>query len=58
MAKRALETFFVATDEGKKMYKKDSVVPADVAKGRDALVYDDGAAVAPRKAAAKKATED
>ena len=53
MAKDASETFFVATDEGKKIFTKDSVVPAAIAKGRDALVYDDGA-----KAAAKADPED
>lgn len=52
MAKRALETFFVGTDEGKKVFIKDSVVPAAVAKGRDALVYDDGAKAPAAKAAA------
>ena len=43
MAKRALESFVVALPDGKRRYQKDSVVPDEIAKGRDALVYDDGA---------------
>lgn len=51
MAYRAHEPFHVWTSKGsgdkkvtvKQSFAKDSVVPADVAKGREALVYDDGA---------------
>lgn len=53
MALRAREPFHVWTTQGtgdkkftaKQSFAKDQVVPAAVAKGRDALVYDDGAAV-------------
>ena len=48
MAKRAQETFVVALEDGKRIYQKDQIVPDHVAKGRDALVYDDGAP-APKK---------
>ncbi len=52
MAKRARETFVVGTKDGKLRFDKDAVVPAGVAKGRDALVYDDGAKAAPKAPAA------
>lgn len=55
MAKRAKETFVVATKEGKLRYTKNAVVPANIAKGRDALVYDDGAPA--KKAAPVQADE-
>lgn len=44
MAKRAKEAFIVALrPKGKRIFQKDEVVPDDLAKGRDGLVYDDGA---------------
>lgn len=45
MAKRAVETFIVAlAPKGKRIFQKDEIVPDEFAKGRDSLVYDDGAA--------------
>lgn len=41
MAFRAKETFVVALEDGKRIYQKDGIVPKDVVKGRDGLVYDD-----------------
>lgn len=50
MAKRAAETFFVALKDGKRVFPKDGIVPADVAKKvADNLTYDDGAKTAPTK---------
>ena len=46
MAFRANQTFFVGdSQKRRRMFAKDSVVPDDVAKGREGLVYDDGATV-------------
>lgn len=59
MALRANQAFVVATKDGKKRYEKDAVVPNDIAKGREALVYDDAPKAPAKKAAAPKAdTED
>lgn len=55
MAKRATQTFYAATKDGKLQCLKDAVVPAAVVKqvGADSgLIYDDGA-----KAPAKKAAD-
>lgn len=41
MALRASETFVVATEDGKRVFEKNEIVPAKIAKGRDALVFDD-----------------
>ena len=49
MALRAREAFVAATPEGKLWIRKDAVVSAAIAKGRDALVYDDGADPAPKR---------
>jgi hypothetical protein len=44
MAKRASETFVAAVKpKGKRIFEKNEIVPAEFAKGRDNLVYDDGA---------------
>lgn len=44
MAKRAKEAFIVAlAPKGKRIFQKNEVVPDEFAKGRDGLVYDDGA---------------
>lgn len=49
MAKRAAEPFVVAVaPNGKRVFQKDEIVPDDVAKGRDALVYDDAKPPAPQ----------
>ncbi|NND35883.1 MAG: hypothetical protein HKN81_02000 [Gammaproteobacteria bacterium] len=53
MAKRASETFFVATKTGAVQYIKDRIVPAAVAKQAPSKVYDDGAPE-PKKSTAKK----
>lgn len=51
MAKRAKETFVVAVAPvGKRVYVKDSIVSDEDAKGRDHLVYDDGAPKPGKKA--------
>lgn len=56
MAKRAKEAFIVAVSpKGKRVFQKDEVVPDEYAKGRDSLVYDDGAPPAPKKKAAPAA---
>lgn len=53
MAKRASEAFVVAiAPRGKRVFQKDEIVPDEFAKGRDHLVYDDGA---PKKPARKDA---
>lgn len=52
MAKRASETFFVATKTGAVQYTKDKIVPAAVAKQAPTKVYDDGASAAKKKAPA------
>ena len=57
MAFRAAEAFVVATEEGKKRFDKDAVVPAEIAKGRDALVYEDAPKRATKKAADKAEPE-
>ena len=41
MALRASETFVVATEDGKRVFEKNEIVPAKIAKGRDSLVFDD-----------------
>lgn len=49
MAKRAKEAFIVALDpHGKRIFQKDEIVPDEFAKGRDQLVYDDGAPKKPK----------
>ena len=53
MAKRAKETFVVAlSPKGKRVFQKNDVVPDEFVKGRESLVFDDGA---PKPRASKAA---
>jgi hypothetical protein len=47
MALRASESFTVWVKDGKQFYDLNAVVPPDVAKGRESLVYDDTVVVEP-----------
>jgi len=51
MAKRAVETFHIALEDGTRTYEKDAVVPSAVARKCADLVYDDDAKSAKKVAA-------